>query len=154
MNFWQTIFRNPKEIKPYAVQNPERCNLPASAIQASSDSVLIVDMNVPAARIAQHKWQSNTPDGQGTPFLFHHGKATATPTSGGSLMRMFKGPASSGTDDWQFPQAQAFASSGIRSSSVVAITSNGEIITGNKKSSFAVPKCVGNVFTEIFVCFL
>ncbi|KAJ0258619.1 BEACH domain-containing protein C2 [Hirschfeldia incana] len=126
----QTIFRNPKEIKPYAVQNPERCNLPASAIQASSDTVVMVDMNVPAARVAQHKWQPNTPDGQGTPFLFHHGKATATSTSGGSLMRMFKGPASSGTDDWQFPQAQAFASSGIRSSSVVAITSDGEIITG------------------------
>nr|VDC69811.1 unnamed protein product [Brassica rapa] len=126
----QTIFRNPKEIKPYGVQNPERCNLPASAIQASSDSVVIVDMNVPAARVAQHKWQPNTPDGQGTPFLFHHGKATATSTSGGSLMRMFKGPASSGTDDWQFPQAQAFATSGIRSSSVVAITSDGEIITG------------------------
>ncbi|KAH0882382.1 hypothetical protein HID58_058478 [Brassica napus] len=126
----QTIFRNPKEIKPYGVQNPERCNLPASAIQASSDSVVIVDMNVPAARVAQHKWQPNTPDGQGTPFLFHHGKATATSTSGGSLMRMFKGPASAGTDDWQFPQAQAFATSGIRSSSVVAITSDGEIITG------------------------
>ncbi|XP_010518173.1 PREDICTED: BEACH domain-containing protein C2-like [Camelina sativa] len=125
----QTIFRNPKEIKPYAVQAPERCNLPASAIQASSDSVVIVDMNVPAARVAQHKWQPNTPDGQGTPFLFHHGKATATSTSG-SLMRMFKGPASSGTGDWQFPQAQAFAASGIRSSSVVGITSDGEIITG------------------------
>ncbi|CAA7050731.1 unnamed protein product [Microthlaspi erraticum] len=125
----QTIFRNPKEIKPYSVQAPDRCNLPASAIQASSDSVLIVDMNVPAARVAQHKWQPNTPDGQGTPFLFHHGKATAT-TTGGSLMRMFKAPASSGTGDWQFPQAQAFASSGIRSSSVVAITSDGEIITG------------------------
>uniref|UniRef100_A0A1J3HZE8 BEACH domain-containing protein lvsC n=1 Tax=Noccaea caerulescens TaxID=107243 RepID=A0A1J3HZE8_NOCCA len=125
----QTIFRNPKEIKPYSVQAPERCNLPASAIQASSDSVVIVDMNVPAARVAQHKWQPNTPDGQGTPFLFHHGKATAAATSG-SLMRMFKAPASSGTGDWQFPQAQAFASSGIRSSSVVAITSDGEIITG------------------------
>ncbi|XP_010506510.1 PREDICTED: BEACH domain-containing protein C2 [Camelina sativa] len=125
----QTIFRNPKEIKPYAVQAPERCNLPASAIQASSDSVVIVDLNVPAARVAQHKWQPNTPDGQGTPFLFHHGKATATSTSG-SLMRMFKGPASSGTGDWQFPQAQAFAASGIRSSSVVVITSDGEIITG------------------------
>lgn len=132
-NFCQTIFRNPKEIKPYAVQALERCNIPASAIQASSDSVVIVDMNVPAARVAQHKWQPNTPDGQGTPFLFHHGKATATSTSG-SLMRMFKGPATSGTGDWQFPQAQAFASSGIRSSSVVAITSDGEIITGNKRA--------------------
>ncbi|CAN7007919.1 unnamed protein product [Brassica oleracea var. botrytis] len=56
-------------------------------------------MNVPAARVAQHKWQPNTPDGKGIPFLFHHGKATATSTSSGSLMRMFKGPASSGTDD-------------------------------------------------------
>ncbi|XP_010559117.1 PREDICTED: BEACH domain-containing protein C2-like [Tarenaya hassleriana] len=125
----QTIFRNPKEIKPYAVPSPERCNLPASAIHASSDTVVIVDMNVPAAHVAQHKWQPNTPDGQGTPFLFHHGKATTTST-GGTLIRMFKGPVSSGPDDWQFPQAQAFASSGIRSSAIVAITSDGEIISG------------------------
>lgn len=125
----QTIFRNPKEVKPYVVPAPERCNLPAAAIHASSDSVIIVDINTPAAHVAQHKWQPNTPDGQGTPFLFQHGKTT-TSSGGGSLMRMFKGPAGSGAEEWHFPQALAFASAGIRSSAVVAITCDKEIITG------------------------
>ncbi|XP_052194937.1 BEACH domain-containing protein C2 [Diospyros lotus] len=125
----QTIFRNPKEVKPYVIPSPERCNLPAAAIDASSDSVIIVDINAPAAHVAQHKWQPNTPDGHGTPFLFHHGKASASST-GGTFMRMFKGPTGSGMEEWHFPQALAFAASGIRSSAVVAITSDKEIITG------------------------
>ncbi|KAG6728224.1 hypothetical protein I3842_02G162800 [Carya illinoinensis] len=125
----QTIFRNPNEVKPYVVPAPERCNLPAAAIHASSDSVVIVNINAPAAHIAQHEWQPNTPDGQGTPFLFQHGRASASST-GGTLMRMFKGPAGSGADEWQFPQALAFATSGIRSSAIVAITCDKEIITG------------------------
>lgn len=116
----QTIFRNPKEIKPYPVTAPEHCNLPAAAIKASSDNVVVVDMNVPAAHIAHHKWQPNTSDGQSTPFIFHHAKEAST---GVTLIRMFKG-------DSEYPQAQAFGSSGIRSSSVTAITSDGEIITG------------------------
>ncbi|KAL6981844.1 BEACH domain-containing protein C2 [Sarracenia purpurea var. burkii] len=125
----QTIFRNPKEVKPYVIPSPERCNLPAAAIHASTDSVIIVDINAPAAHVAQHKWQPNTPDGQGTPFLFQHGKVSASST-GGSFMRMFKGPTASGSEEWHFPQALAFAASGIRSSAVVAITSDKEIITG------------------------
>ncbi|GLU00510.1 hypothetical protein SLE2022_178740 [Rubroshorea leprosula] len=127
----QTIFRNPKEIKPYAIPAPERCNLPAAAIHASSDTVIIVDTSVPAAHVAQHKWQPNTPDGQGTPFLFQHGKAMVN-SGGGALIRMFKGPTGSGSasDEWQFPQAIAFATSGIRSSAVVAITCDKDIITG------------------------
>ncbi|XVF22675.1 hypothetical protein REPUB_Repub12eG0191500 [Reevesia pubescens] len=125
----QTIFRNPREVKPYAVPGPECCNLPAAAIHASSDVVIIVDTNAPAAHIAQHKWQPNTPDGQGTPFLFQHGKPTAS-SAGGALIRMFKGSVGSGSDEWQFPQALAFASSGIRSSSIVSITCDKEIITG------------------------
>lgn len=103
--------------------------MPAAAIHASSDAIIIVDTNAPAAHIAQHKWQPNTPDGQGTPFLFQHGKSI-TSSAGGALIRMFKGPAGPGTDEWQFPQALAFASSGIRSSSIVSITSDKEIITG------------------------
>ncbi|KAJ0053220.1 hypothetical protein Pint_00290 [Pistacia integerrima] len=126
---FQTIFRNPKEVKPYVVPALERCNLPASAIHASSDSVVIVDMNAPAAHVAHHIWQPNTPDGRGTPFLFQHGKAAASAT-GGTFLRMFKGPASSGADEWHFPQALAFASCGIRSSAVVSITHDKEIITG------------------------
>ncbi|PON35234.1 WD repeat containing protein [Parasponia andersonii] len=125
----QTIFRNPKEVKPYAVPTPERCNLPAAAIHASSDTVVVVDINAPAAHVAQHKWQPNTPDGQGTPFLFQHGRPTVS-SSGGTFLRMFKGPAGSGSDDWHFPQALAFATSGIRSSAVVSITCDKEIITG------------------------
>lgn len=125
----QTIFRNPKEVKAYSVSSPERCNLPASAIRASSDSLVIVDMDAPAAHIAQHRWQPNTPDGQGTPFLFQHAKANAS-SSGGSFMRMFKGPSGSGSEEWQYPQALAYAAPGLRSSSVVSITCDNEIITG------------------------
>lgn len=125
----QTIFRNPKEVKSYAVPNPERCNLPAAAIRASSDTVAIVDINAPAAHVAQHKWQPNTPDGQGTPFLFQHGKGSANST-GGTFMRMFKGPTGSGFDEWHFPQALAFTTTGIRSSAVVSITWDKEVITG------------------------
>ena len=125
----QTIFRNPREVKPYTVPSSDRCNLPAAAIHASSDTVVIVDVNAPAAHVAQHKWQPNTPDGQGWPFLFQHGK-TAVSTSSGSFMRMFKGSAGSGSDDWHFPQALAFATSGIRSSAIVSITCDKEIITG------------------------
>ncbi|KAJ6404649.1 hypothetical protein OIU84_012752 [Salix udensis] len=102
----QTIFRNPKE-----------------------NAVIIVDINAPAAHIAQHKWQPNTPDGQGAPFLFQHGKAL-TSSAGGTFMRMFKGQSVSGGDEWHFPQALAFASSGIRSKAVVSITHDKEIITG------------------------
>ena len=43
---------------------------------------------------------------------------------------MFKGPAGSGADEWHFPQALAFAASGIRSSAIVSITCDNEIITG------------------------
>lgn len=126
---YQTIFRNPKSIRPYSVPTPERCNLPAAAIHATSDTVVIVDINAPAAHVAQHKWQPNTPDGQGAPFLFQHGKSSLNSTSG-TFMRMFKGQAGSTADDWQFPQAPAFAASGIRSSSIVSITWDKDIITG------------------------
>ncbi|KAL3536918.1 hypothetical protein ACH5RR_000284 [Cinchona calisaya] len=125
----QTIFRNPKEVKPYAVPHPERCNIPAAAIFASSDSVVTVDLHAPAAHLAEHKWQPNTPDGQGTPFLFQHGKPGAS-SAGGTFMRMFKGPTSSASEEWHFPQALAYATSGIRSSAIVVVTCDKEIVTG------------------------
>ncbi|CAA0830770.1 WD-40 repeat family protein / beige-related [Striga hermonthica] len=125
----QTIFRNPREVKAYSVPNPERCNLPAAAIHASSDSLIIVDINVPAAHVAQHKWQPNTPDGEGAPFLFQHGKP-GTGAAGGNFMRMFKGSTTPGSDEWQFPQALAFPASGIRSTGIVSVTCDGEIVTG------------------------
>lgn len=111
------------------VSYPERCNLPASAIHASSDSLVIVDINAPAAHIAQHKWQPNTPDGQGAPFLFQHGKPDAG-AAAGTFMRMFKGPPPSESEEWHFPQALAFPASGPRSSGIVSITRDKEIITG------------------------
>ncbi|GMJ01400.1 Beach-Domain Homolog C2 [Hibiscus trionum] len=131
----QTIFRNPSAVKPFAVPDPESCNLPASAIHASSDAVIVVDTNAPAAHIAQHKWQPNAPDDQGTPFLFEHGKpiessAAAAAAAAGAIIRILKMPAGSGSDESRFPQAQAFASSGIRSSSIVSITCDKEVITG------------------------
>jgi len=130
---YQTIFRNPKEVKPYDVPFPERCNLPAAAIHASSDTVVVVDMDAPAAHVVQHKWQPNTPDGQGTPFLFQHRKATLA-SAGGTIMRMFKAPPTSSVE-WQFPQAVAFAVSGIRSQAIVSITCNKEVITGKSRNA-------------------
>jgi hypothetical protein len=127
--FVQTVFRNPNELKSYVLPNPERCNVPASAMLLSNDSIVVVDLNVPAAHVALHHWQPNTPDGQGTPFLFNHGRSAANSTSG-ALMRIFKGSASS-TEDYEFPRAIAFAASAIRSSTVVAVTCDKEIITGD-----------------------
>lgn len=116
-------------MRPYVVPNPDRCNLPASTIHASQDSIIVVDINAPVARVAMHKWQPNTPDGQGTPFLFQHGKPVASST-GSAFMRMFRGSGSSASEEWQFPRALAFAASGIHSSAVVAVTCDREIITG------------------------
>ncbi|CAN6240434.1 unnamed protein product [Urochloa humidicola] len=124
----QTIFRNPNELKSYVLPHSDRCNVPASAMLVSNDSIVVVDVNVPAARVALHNWQPNTPDGQGTPFLFHHGRNAANSTSG-ALMRIFKGSAGS-AEDYEFPRAIAFAASAIRSSAVVAVTCDKEIITG------------------------
>lgn len=90
-------------------------------------------MNAPAAHVAQHNWQPNTPDGHGTPFLFQHRKVTAG-SAGGTLMRMFKAPAASG-DEYQFPQAVAFAASKIRSQAIVSITIDKEIITGKSSKT-------------------
>uniref|UniRef100_A0A3B6DIS4 DUF4704 domain-containing protein n=2 Tax=Triticinae TaxID=1648030 RepID=A0A3B6DIS4_WHEAT len=124
----QTIFRNPSELKSYVLPNPERCNVPASTMLVSNDSIVVVDINVPAAHVALHQWQPNTPDGQGTPFLFHHGRNAASSTSG-AFMRMFKGSTSSG-EDYEFPRAIGFAASAIRSSAIVAVTCDKDIITG------------------------
>lgn len=120
------------------VPNPERCNVPAAAICASQDSVIVVDTNAPAANVVFHKWQPNTPDGKETPFLFQHGRAAANSTSG-AFLRMFKGPSGSNVEDWQFSQAIAFAASGITSSSVVAITCDKDIITGRSIVVFYYP---------------
>lgn len=51
-------------------------------------------------------------------------------STSGTFMRMFKGQAGSAAEEWQFPQAPAYAASGIRSSSIVSITLDKDIITG------------------------
>ncbi|KAH1085949.1 hypothetical protein GYH30_017768 [Glycine max] len=96
-------------------------------MHTSSHMVEVVGLNAPAAQVAQHKWQPNTPDGQGTPFFFQHGKATSG-SVGGNLTRTFKGLAGTG-EEWQYPQALAFSVSGIRSQAIVSITCDKEIIT-------------------------
>lgn len=125
----QTIFRNPTEVRSYVLPNPENCNVPASAMLVSDDSIVVVGANVPAAHLALHHWQPNTSNGPGTPFLFHHGR-NAINLSGGAIMRIFKGSAGS-VDDYQFPRAIAFAASAIQNSSVVVVTCEREVITGN-----------------------
>jgi hypothetical protein len=94
----------------------------------SNECIVVVDANVPAAHVALHHWQPSTPDDQGTPFLFHHGR-NAINSSGGAIRRIFKGPASA--EDYHFPRAIAFAASGIQTSSTVVITCDKEVITGN-----------------------
>ncbi|KAI3504354.1 hypothetical protein L1887_32955 [Cichorium endivia] len=126
----QTIFRNPKEVNPYHVPSPQHCNLPASAIHATSDALVIVDTNAPSAKIALHKWHPNTPDEHGMPFMFQHGKGIVNSSGGGGFLRMFKGKSRSRSAGRVFPQAHAYAASGIRSSSIVSITHNNEVITG------------------------
>ncbi|KAL6008027.1 hypothetical protein ACLOJK_033533 [Asimina triloba] len=124
----QTIFRNPSEIRSYTIPNPERCNLPAAAISAHPDSITVISGNAPTVQVALHKWQPNMPDGHGTPFIFQHGKSM-TGVSGGALRRMFKGQGGSDIED-AFPRVLAFPASGIRSTSIVAVTSDKEIVSG------------------------
>ncbi|KAK1618689.1 hypothetical protein QYE76_024206 [Lolium multiflorum] len=123
----QTIFRNPSEVRSYLLPNPDQCNVPASAILVSNECIVVVDANVPAAHVALHHWQPSTPDDQGTPFLFHHGR-NAINSSGGAIRRIFKGPASA--EDYHFPRAIAFAASAIQTSSTVVVTCDKEVITG------------------------
>ncbi|OEL22103.1 BEACH domain-containing protein C2 [Dichanthelium oligosanthes] len=124
----QTIFRNPSEVRSYALPSPEHCNVPASAMLISNDGIVVIDSNVPTVHVALHHWQPNTPDGLGAPFLFHHGK-NAINLSGGAIFRIFKGSSGS-TEDYQFPRAVAFAASAVQNSSAVVVTYDKEVITG------------------------
>ncbi|CAN6245453.1 unnamed protein product [Urochloa humidicola] len=124
----QTIFRNPNEVRSYALPSPDHCNVPASAMLISQDCIVVIDSNVPTVHVALHHWQPNTPDGLGAPFLFHHGK-NAINSSGGAIFRIFKGSSGS-TEDYQFPRAVAFAASAVQNSSAVVVTCDKEVITG------------------------
>ncbi|XP_024526779.1 BEACH domain-containing protein C2 [Selaginella moellendorffii] len=123
----QTIFRNPSSTVSYSIPSPERCNVPAAKLLAASDSIVTVDLNVPACHVAMHRWQPNTPDGQGSPFLFQHSKSAAG-SNGGSLMRMFRGQPVVGTEESHFPRVIALQAHGIRSDAAVAISSNGRLL--------------------------
>ncbi|XP_024399024.1 BEACH domain-containing protein C2 isoform X1 [Physcomitrium patens] len=123
----QTIFRNPNSSKAYAIPSPDRLNLPAKELRTTHDSIITVDMEAPACHVAVQKWQPNTPDGRGMPFLFHHGRSKIEPSSG--LMRMFSRP----TDDEEnrFPRAVALPPAGVKLGSIVAITPDGHfLLTG------------------------
>lgn len=125
----QTVFRNPSATQCYTVPLSERCNVPAGAICATHESVITVDMNAPACSVAVHKWQPHTPDGQGLPFHFQHGKPAAS-SGGGALIRMFSRQAVSGSGEWRYPRAVALAAPGVRSNRVVAITTDAHLLTG------------------------
>lgn len=125
----QTIFKNPSSAQCYTVPYCERCNVPAGAICTTYDSVITVDMNAPACCVAVHKWQPHTPDGQGMPFHFQHGKPAAI-SGGGALIRLFSRQAGSGSAEWHYPRANALVAPGIRSRSVVAITRDAYVLTG------------------------
>ncbi|XP_062222527.1 BEACH domain-containing protein C2-like isoform X2 [Phragmites australis] len=124
----QTIFRNPSEVRSYALPSPAHCNIPASAMLVSNDCIVVIDANVPAVLVAMHHWQPNTPDGLGAPFLFHCGR-NAINSSGGAIFRIFKGSTGSAEDN-NFPRAIAFAASAIQNSSAVVVTCDKEVITG------------------------
>ncbi|KAJ0819058.1 putative transcription factor WD40-like family [Helianthus annuus] len=126
----QTIFRNPQEVKEYHVPSADRCNLPASAIHATSNALVIVDTNAPSVKIALHKWHPNTPDGHGMPFVFQPGINNINSRGGGGFMRFFRGKSGSKSEGFTYPQAHAYAASGLNTSSLVSITYNNEVITG------------------------
>uniref|UniRef100_A0ACD5Z3S4 Uncharacterized protein n=1 Tax=Avena sativa TaxID=4498 RepID=A0ACD5Z3S4_AVESA len=123
----QTIFRNPSGVRSYLLPNADQCNVPASAMLVSNDCIVVVDANLPAAHVALHHWQPSTPDDLGKPFLFHQGR-NAINSSGGTIRRIFKGPASA--EDYLFPRAIAFGASAIQTSSTVVVTCDKEVITG------------------------
>lgn len=70
------------------------------------------------------------------PFVFQPGKNNLNPSSGGGFMRMFRVKTGSSSKEWKYPQAHAYATSGIRSSSIVSITYNNEVITGKDFAVF------------------
>ncbi|KAH6559664.1 hypothetical protein KP509_1Z002100 [Ceratopteris richardii] len=125
----QTIFRNPSSVQRYTVPFSERCNLPAGAISTTKESVVIVDMNAPACAVAVHRWQPHTPDGQGLPFHFQHGKP-APAVGGGTLIRMFSKQTSSETGEWRYPRAVALSAPETRSGEIVAILADTHLLTG------------------------
>jgi hypothetical protein len=125
----QTVFRNPKATKAYAIPGFDRLNVPAIEIRTTHDSIVTVDMEVPACHMAVHRWQANTPDGRGMPFLFQHGVRSNLSASNGGLMRMFsKAPED---NESRYPRAVALAPAGVKIGTLVAITPDGRyLLTG------------------------
>ncbi|CAM6069706.1 unnamed protein product [Sphagnum tenellum] len=125
----QTVFRNPKATKAYAIPGFDRLNVPAIEVRTTHDSIVTVDMEVPACHVAVHRWQANTPDGRGMPFLFQHGVRSNLSASNGGLMRMFsKAPED---NESRYPRAVALAPAGVKIGTLVAITPDGRyLLTG------------------------
>lgn len=89
-------------------------------------------MNAPACHVAVHRWQANTPDGRGLPFLFHYAKLNAG-SSSGALIRMFRGQPGSSNDENRYPRVAALSATGINPTAIVAITPDGRhLLTGER----------------------
>lgn len=98
-------------------------------MRVTHDSIVAVDMEVPACHVAVHKWQANNPDGKGMPFLFQHGRSGLS-TNSGALMRMFRGP-SDGEEENRYPKVIALPPPGVRLGKIVTITPDGRyLLTG------------------------
>ncbi len=124
----QTVFRNPHATKAYAIPGSDRLNVPATEVRATHDSIVTVDMEVPTCHVAVHRWQPNTPDGRGMPFLFQHGRSNLSANSG-ALMRMFSKPQED--SECRYPRAIALTPAGVKLGTVVAITPDGRyLLTG------------------------
>ncbi|CAK9224782.1 unnamed protein product [Sphagnum troendelagicum] len=124
----QTVFRNPHATKAYAIPGSDRLNVPATEVRATHDSIVTVDMEVPTCHVAVHRWQPNTPDGRGMPFLFQHGRSNLSASSG-ALMRMFSKPQED--SECRYPRAIALTPAGVKLGTVVAITPDGRyLLTG------------------------
>lgn len=124
----QTIFHNPNTVKFFAILgHADQLNLPASELRATHESIVTVSMGAPACQVAVHKWQPNTPNGRGMPFLFQHSRTNLN-TSGG-LLRMFSKPVDDGEN--HFPRILALAPAGVNLGTIVAITPDGQhLLTG------------------------
>lgn len=86
-------------------------------------------MGAPACQVAVHKWQPNTPNGRGMPFLFQHSRPNLD--ASGGLKRMFSKPVDDGEN--HFPRILALSPVGVNLGTIVAITPDGRhLLTGLK----------------------
>eukprot|EP00271_Cylindrocystis_brebissonii_P020687 TRINITY_DN695_c0_g1_i4.p1 TRINITY_DN695_c0_g1~~TRINITY_DN695_c0_g1_i4.p1 ORF type:complete len:556 (+),score=109.02 TRINITY_DN695_c0_g1_i4:106-1773(+) len=76
----------------YSIPYAEKLlNVPAARLLVTKDSVTTVDLQVPACHVALHRWQPNTPDPRGWPFLFSPGRQPTVGSGGAAFLRLLKG---------------------------------------------------------------